>query len=118
MLVVQFAAGLLPTFYVWTWPSPYIWVCAILVAIGGTFSHFCMARAMLYADATIVVPMDFLRVPLSAAAGWLLYSERMDAFTVPDRQSVEPESPLTAASASRGLRRYRAICPPPCARLR
>jgi drug/metabolite transporter (DMT)-like permease len=41
-----------------------------------------MARAMLYADATIVVPMDFLRVPLTAAAGWLLYAERLDAFTL------------------------------------
>jgi drug/metabolite transporter (DMT)-like permease len=29
-----------------------------------------------------VLPMDFLRVPLTAAAGWLLYAERMDAFTV------------------------------------
>jgi drug/metabolite transporter (DMT)-like permease len=26
--------------------------------------------------------MDFLRVPLSAAAGWLIYSERLDVFTV------------------------------------
>jgi drug/metabolite transporter (DMT)-like permease len=41
-----------------------------------------MASAMLYADATIVVPMDFLRVPLTAAAGWLIYSERLDMFTV------------------------------------
>jgi drug/metabolite transporter (DMT)-like permease len=41
-----------------------------------------MARAMLHADATIVVPMDFLRVPLTATAGWLIYSERLDAFTV------------------------------------
>lgn len=37
---------------------------------------------MRYADATIVVPMDFLRVPLTATAGWLLYSERLDAWTV------------------------------------
>jgi drug/metabolite transporter (DMT)-like permease len=50
--------------------------------LSGTFSHFCMARAMLYADATIVLPMDFLRVPLTAAIGWLIYAERMDAFTV------------------------------------
>jgi drug/metabolite transporter (DMT)-like permease len=41
-----------------------------------------MARAMLYADATIVLPMDFLRVPLTAAAGWLIYGERLDLFTV------------------------------------
>jgi drug/metabolite transporter (DMT)-like permease len=37
---------------------------------------------MLYADATIVIPMDFLRVPLTATAGWLLYAERLDIFTV------------------------------------
>jgi drug/metabolite transporter (DMT)-like permease len=37
---------------------------------------------MLYADATLVLPMDFLRVPLTAAAGWLIYSERLDMFTV------------------------------------
>ncbi|HSY56515.1 MAG TPA: DMT family transporter [Bradyrhizobium sp.] len=82
MLVVQVVAGALPTLYVWVWPSPYVWACAIAVAISGTYSHFCMARAMLYADATIVLPMDFLRVPLTAAAGWLIYAERLDAFTV------------------------------------
>ena len=82
MLAVQVVAGALPTLYVWVWPSPYVWACAVAVAIGGTFSHFCMARAMLYADATIVLPMDFLRVPLTAAAGWLIYAERMDVFTV------------------------------------
>ena len=82
MLVIQSAAGLFPSLYVWKWPSLYIWCCAIVIAFSGTFSHFCMARAMLYADATIVLPMDFLRVPLTAAAGWLIYSEQLDAFTV------------------------------------
>jgi drug/metabolite transporter (DMT)-like permease len=41
-----------------------------------------MARAMLYADATVVLPMDFLRVPLTAAAGRLIYSERLEMFTL------------------------------------
>lgn len=82
MMAIQVVAGALPTFYVWVWPSPYVWACAIAVAISGTYSHFCMARAMLYADATIVLPMDFLRVPLTAAAGWLIYAERMDMLTL------------------------------------
>jgi drug/metabolite transporter (DMT)-like permease len=54
---------------------------AILIGICGTFSHYCLASAMRYADATVVVPMDFLRVPLTATAGWLLYAERLDVFT-------------------------------------
>jgi drug/metabolite transporter (DMT)-like permease len=37
---------------------------------------------MRHADATVVVPMDFLRVPLTATAGWLIYAERLDVFTV------------------------------------
>jgi drug/metabolite transporter (DMT)-like permease len=82
MLVVQFCAGLFPSLYVWTWPSTEAWGWIVVIAFCGTFSHFCMARAMLYADATIVVPMDFLRVPLTATAGWLIYSERLDLFTL------------------------------------
>jgi drug/metabolite transporter (DMT)-like permease len=82
MLVVQSVAGFFPSIYVWTWPSAWAWGWTVVIAICGTFSHYCMARAMLYADATVVIPMDFLRVPLSAAAGWLIYSERLDIFTV------------------------------------
>jgi drug/metabolite transporter (DMT)-like permease len=82
MLAVQSTAGLIPTLFVWVWPSAYLWSWILVIAVCGTFSHFCMARAMLYADATIVVPMDFLRVPLTAIAGWLLYAEQLDAFTV------------------------------------
>ncbi len=82
MLVVQSTAGFLPTLYVWSWPSTHLWGWLLVIAVCGTFSHYCLASAMRYADATIVVPMDFLRVPLTATAGWLLYAERLDAWTV------------------------------------
>jgi drug/metabolite transporter (DMT)-like permease len=82
MLVIQSTAGFFPTLYVWIWPSADIWGWIIVIAFCGTFSHYCMARAMLYADATVVLPMDFLRVPLTATVGWLVYSERLDLFTV------------------------------------
>ena len=80
MLVIQSAAGLLPTLYLWSWPSAHAWGWMVVIAICGTFSHYCLANAMRYADATVVVPMDFLRVPLTATAGWLIYSERLDIF--------------------------------------
>src|SRR5205814_7537232 len=82
MLVIQSVAGFLPSLYVWRWPTAYAWSWLVVIAFCGTFSHYCMARAMLYADATVVLPMDFLRVPLTAAAGWLIYSERLDTLTV------------------------------------
>jgi drug/metabolite transporter (DMT)-like permease len=82
MLVVQSVAGFLPALYVWAWPPGYVWQWVVVIAVCGTFAHYCLASAMRYADATVVVPMDFLRVPLTATAGWLLYSERLDAWTV------------------------------------
>jgi drug/metabolite transporter (DMT)-like permease len=82
MLVIQSVAGFFPSLHVWKWPSAYAFGWIVVIAFCGTFSHYCMARAMLHADATVVLPMDFLRVPLTATAGWLIYSERLDAFTV------------------------------------
>ena len=40
-----------------------------------------MAQALSHADSTVVVPMDFLRVPVTALVGWMVYSEIIDAWT-------------------------------------
>jgi drug/metabolite transporter (DMT)-like permease len=81
MLTIQSAIGLLPALHAWQWPSLHVLPWVVIIAFTGTFSHFCMAKALLYADATVVIPMDFLRVPLMAVLGWLIYAERIDIFT-------------------------------------
>jgi drug/metabolite transporter (DMT)-like permease len=82
MLVIQSAIGLVPALIVWHWPTVQTWGWVVVVAFCGTYSHYCFARAMQLADATVVVPMDFLRVPLTALVGWLAYSERLDLLTL------------------------------------
>ncbi|TIR35680.1 MAG: DMT family transporter, partial [Mesorhizobium sp.] len=81
MLVIQSVLGLIPALYEWRNPPLELWPWLLLIAFTGMSSHFCMARALAYADATVISPMDFLRVPLSALIGWLLYQEQIDAFT-------------------------------------
>lgn len=81
MLVIQSAVGLVPALYEWRNASLALWPWIFIIAFTGMSSHFCLARALVYADATIISPMDFLRVPLSALVGWLLYSEQIDIFT-------------------------------------
>lgn len=81
MLVIQSVLGLIPALYEWRNPPLELWPWILLIAFTGMSSHFCMARALAYADATVISPMDFLRVPLSALIGWLLYQEQVDAFT-------------------------------------
>ena len=82
MLVVQSVLGLWPALATWRWPSPQVWGWLCVIAFCGTFSHYCMARAMQHAQATVIVPMDFLRVPLTALAGWAIYAERIDLLMV------------------------------------
>jgi drug/metabolite transporter (DMT)-like permease len=82
MLVIQSAIGLLPALWVWRTPSAAVWPWIGVIALCGTYSHYCMTQALRHADAMMVVPMDFLRVPLTAIAGWLVYRERIDALTV------------------------------------
>jgi drug/metabolite transporter (DMT)-like permease len=50
------------------------------VAIAGTSAHYCLSNAFRAGDATLVVPLDFLRIPLIAVVGWAVYGERLDIF--------------------------------------
>jgi len=50
------------------------------VGISGLASHYCLANAFRSGDATVVVPLDFLRIPLIALVGWLFYNEGLDVF--------------------------------------
>ncbi len=81
MLIIQSIIGLIPAIQTWKSPPVELWPWIVLISFTGMSSHFCMARALSLADATAVMPLDFLRVPLSALTGWLLYSEGIDMFT-------------------------------------
>jgi len=81
MLVIQSVIGLAPAIWTWRWPSSAIWPWIGVAAFCGSFAHYCMAQALSNADATVVMPMDFLRVPLTALVGYLLYSETIDTVT-------------------------------------
>jgi drug/metabolite transporter (DMT)-like permease len=82
MLVIQSVIGIVPAALVWRTPTAQVWPWIGVIALCGTYSHYCMTQALRHADAMMIVPMDFLRVPLTAVAGWLVYNERIDVFTV------------------------------------
>ena len=51
---------------------------ALGAGVSGVTSHLCLTQAYRHGDATLVIPLDFLRIPLIAAIGWLFYGERLD----------------------------------------
>ncbi len=54
------------------------WIWAVGLACGGTAAHYCLTNALRVADAMVVIPLDFLRIPLIAFVGWMFYAERLD----------------------------------------
>ncbi|WP_421907614.1 DMT family transporter [Mameliella sp.] len=52
------------------------WV--VLIAIAGLVAHFCLTTALSLAPATVVMPIDFARLPVIALVGMLIYTEALD----------------------------------------
>ena len=49
------------------------------IGVAGLSSHFCLSNAFRVGEAIVVVPFDFMRIPLIAVVGWWLYGEPLDA---------------------------------------
>lgn len=82
MAAIQVPISLLPALPGWVTPglSDLPWIIA--VGASGLVAHFCMTRAFRIADAMVVVPIDFLRLPLIAVVGLLLYGEPIELPTL------------------------------------
>ncbi|WP_368911828.1 DMT family transporter [Taklimakanibacter deserti] len=82
MFLIQTVIGAVPAYLVWKWPEPHNWVWVAVVALAGTFSHYCLSKAISLADMTIVTPLDFLRVPLTVLVGYWIYREGFDFYSI------------------------------------
>lgn len=54
----------------------------ILIGIAGLTAHFCLTKALSIAPATLVMPLDFLRLPIIAVVGIILYAEPVDIWVI------------------------------------
>ena len=75
MAVIQLPLGLVPALPQWVWPGLRDLPWVIALGVVGLTAHYCMTRAFRIADAMVVVPIDFLRLPLIAVVGVLFYDE-------------------------------------------
>lgn len=80
MTLIQLPLGLIPALNGWVTPSAGLWPWLIVVGIGALSAHYCTAQALALIDATLVAPMDFLRLPLVALVGFLFYAEPLSWF--------------------------------------
>jgi len=81
MALIQLPIGLLPALPGWVAPTAADAPWIVATGACGLIAHFCMTRAFRIADATLVVPIDFLRLPLIAVVGMLAYGEPIELAT-------------------------------------
>jgi drug/metabolite transporter (DMT)-like permease len=62
------------------WPSAAAWPWVALIGCAGLVAHTCLTNALAVAPATVVTPMDFLRLPVIALVGMLFYGEPLDVW--------------------------------------
>ncbi len=82
MTVVQLPLGLVPSLFDWVTPSLAMWPWLIVVGVSALSAHYCISKAFQLADALVVIPIDFLRLPFVAAIGYMFYDEALDAFVL------------------------------------
>ena len=78
MCLIQLPMGLIPAVFVWITPQGIEWLFLLFIGLMGLSAHYCEAHAFRHADATVVIPLQFLRLPLIAIVGFFLYKETLD----------------------------------------
>jgi len=60
------------------WPTLIHAPLLLLIGVAGLLAHYCLTNALSIAPATVVVPIDFIRLPVIAIIGMLVYAEALD----------------------------------------
>ena len=79
VLIVPLA--LIGALFTWTWPAWSLAPLILATGLVGWAAQLAQARGFAAADASVVAPFDFLRLPMIAVAGYLLFGESADAWT-------------------------------------
>lgn len=65
-----------------TLPSANSLPWIVLIACAGLVAHYCLTTALRLAPASVVMPIDFIRLPLIAVVGMTLYAEQIDLWVL------------------------------------
>jgi drug/metabolite transporter (DMT)-like permease len=74
--------SLIPALLVWRWPEGITWLWVVAAGLLGTGGHMLWTRALKLGDVSALTPISFMQLPVVATAGWLLFAERVDRWTI------------------------------------
>jgi drug/metabolite transporter (DMT)-like permease len=82
MCASQTLLALPPSLVHWTTPALAETPWLVLVGLCGLSAHYCLNQGLALADALVVLPMEFLRLPVIALTGLALYQEPLDPWVL------------------------------------
>ena len=82
MSLVQIPLALPLAVYSWVTPEGGAWLFLLLLAFLSLSAHYCLSRALAIADASLMIPLDFLRLPFIMFVAYLIYQEALDLFVL------------------------------------
>jgi drug/metabolite transporter (DMT)-like permease len=79
-IIVFTTLSLIPALFVWTMPTLEQFALLISLGVAGVLTQRAMTRSYTVADATVVLPFEYTRLPFAALMGLLLFDEFPDQF--------------------------------------
>lgn len=84
-----------------TWPTTDKLPFVIIIGLSGLLAHFCLTTALSIAPASIVMPIDFARLPVIAIVGMIVYNEALDIYVFIGGLVIFAANYINVLSASR-----------------
>lgn len=74
--------ALVPALFVWTWPPLESWGWLLLAGVSAFGIQQCITRAFAAAEASLILPFDFMRLIFTGLIALVMFGEQPDAYTL------------------------------------
>jgi drug/metabolite transporter (DMT)-like permease len=78
MVMMQAPIALVPTLFVWQWPTAEAWIYLWGMALSGTAAHVLLTRAIGMVEITSLQPLEFAKLPFAVVLAWMVFGEWPD----------------------------------------
>ncbi|WP_172292035.1 DMT family transporter [Pseudoruegeria sp. HB172150] len=100
-LILTAPIAAIPALFVWSNPTPTEWALLALQGVMGAFNMMLATKAFSLAEASLIAPFDFLRLPFVALLGYLIFAQSVPLSTWIGGSVIFAASLLMARSARR-----------------
>jgi drug/metabolite transporter (DMT)-like permease len=103
--------SLAPALFVWQWPQGSAWIWLLLTGIFGTAAQLLWTRALRLGDVSALTPISFMQLPMVAVAGYFLFGEGIDRWTVIGAAIIFAANAYIAHREAQLARRHATVAP-------